>query len=74
MDSKTILSIAFKVLKDINVIITVVCMLAVIAFTKYVVNYTKKAPKIKVAKKQAAPEAPQETEQTQEEAETSQEE
>ena len=50
MEVKQILDICLNVLKDFRVIITVVAMLFIVKFARYITNYTKKAPKPKKAK------------------------
>lgn len=66
MKFKDYLPIIFGVLKDFKVIGTVIVMLFVVAFAKYVINYTKK-PKVPKAKK--APKAAPKKEPQAEEAE-----
>lgn len=50
MKFKDYIPIIFGVLKDLKVIGTLIVMLLVIAFTKYIINYTKKPKKPKVKK------------------------
>lgn len=58
MKFKDYLPIILGVLKDFKVIGTVVVMLLVVAFAKYVINYTKKPKKVKTKKPpKAAPKA-----------------
>ena len=66
MTVKELFPVIFGVLKDLRVIGTVIVMLAVIEFSKFVTTYKKKPPKPK-AKKAAAP-APAPKEEKKEEA------
>lgn len=51
MSVKEYITLAFNVLKDFRVLGTVIAMILIIEFAKYVANYKKKPPK-KSAKKQ----------------------
>lgn len=55
MSIKELIPVIVKVLLDIRVIATVVVMLAIIEFSKFVTTYRKKPPK---PKKQKTPKAP----------------
>lgn len=54
MTFKDYIPIILGVLKDFRVIGTVIAMLLVVAFSKYIINYTKK-PKVPKQKKAPAP-------------------
>ena len=62
--------VILSVLKDFKVIITVVLMILIVAFAKYITNYKKKAKKKIVKVKPAPAPAPekQESEENKEEA------
>lgn len=70
---KELLPVILAVLKDLRVIGTVVVMLLVIEFAKFITTYRKRPPRPKVAKQKAepapAPAAPAEGESTEEPAE-----
>lgn len=55
MSLKEYFSLFLSVLKDFRVIITVVVLLLVIEFAKFITTYTKKAAKPKTKKRKAAP-------------------
>lgn len=58
MSFKETFSVILKVLSDFRVIGTVIVMLLIVEFAKFITNYTKKAPKPKKEKKSAAPVSP----------------
>lgn len=60
MSFKEYFVLILGVLKDFRVIITVVVLLLVIEFAKFITTYTKKAPKPRIKKEKKAPAAPQE--------------
>lgn len=57
MSVKELIPLILGVLKDFRVIGTLIVMLVVIEFARFVTNYTKKAPRPKIAKsaKKSAP-------------------
>ena len=71
MPIKELFAVIFGVLKDLRVIGTVIAMILVIEFAKYVTTYKKKPPKPK-AKKEAKPAAAPK-EEKKEEAESTEE-
>jgi len=58
MNSTNYVHIIIGVIKDVRVIGTVVAMLLIVEFAKYVTTYKKKAPKPKVKKVSAPKPAP----------------
>ena len=60
MTIKDYIPVILGVLKDFRVIGTVIVMILVIEFSKYVTTYKKKPPKPKVKKAPKAPAAPKE--------------
>lgn len=58
IDFKELLPVILGVIKDWRVIVIVVTMILVIAFTKFIVNYEKKPKRPKLKKKPAAAPAP----------------
>ena len=73
MAIKDYFPIIFGVLKDFRVIGTVIVMILVIEFAKYITTYRKKPPKAKNKKKQAAAPAPAEAKKEENKAEKGEE-
>lgn len=55
MSIKELIPVIFKVLLDVRVIATVVVMLAIVEFSKFVTSYKKRPPKPKKQKAEKAP-------------------
>lgn len=66
MSIKELMPLILSVLKDFRVIITIVAMVFVIEFAKYITTYTKKPPKPKKKKTVAPPPAEQKPEEKKE--------
>ncbi len=63
MEIKEYFSLIIGVLTDFKVIITVIAMLLVVEFAKFVVSYRKKPPKPKKKKSKTPPSPPPKTEE-----------